>query len=342
MSEKTPQWAQQRIDEARESGLTELDLSGYGQRERLTVVPDTIAQLSYLQWLRLDGNQLTAIPEAIAQLSNLRWLRLDGNLLTVIPNAIAQLTNLQYLDLNSNHLTDIPIAIVQLTGLQYLDLSENRLMAVPETIAQLSNLQVLRLDGNWLMTVTDAIAQMSNLQWLDLSRNQFTTVPEWLVELPKLERLYLFDNPTVTPPPEVLNLKAHTPVNLESLRAFFRQAQQAARLYEAKLLIVGEPGAGKTSLTRKLLNPTASLPAKDESTEGIDVFTWTFPLPANHEQAEIVNCQSSIAPPSFVSTSGISAARKFITPPTNSSSAAAPSISSLPTPASKKQTSTIG
>ncbi len=48
-------------------------------------------------------------------------------------------------------------------------------------------------------------------------------------------------------------------------------------LTEAKLLIVGEPGAGKTTLARKILDPNYMLDVEEKSTEGIDVNTWQFP-----------------------------------------------------------------
>jgi len=48
-------------------------------------------------------------------------------------------------------------------------------------------------------------------------------------------------------------------------------------LAEAKLLIVGEPGAGKTSLAKKILDPDYVLDATEDSTEGIDVMAWQFP-----------------------------------------------------------------
>ncbi|MCP4417908.1 MAG: hypothetical protein GY805_14885 [Chloroflexi bacterium] len=65
------------------------------------------------------------------------------------------------------------------------------------------------------------------------------------------------------------------------MRRYFRQLAEVAqaRLFEAKLLIVGEAEAGKTSLARKLQDSAALLPTPDETTEGIDVHTWEFPLP---------------------------------------------------------------
>jgi Leucine-rich repeat (LRR) protein len=60
--------AEQRIEAARESGATELDLSGLG----LTELPDSIANLTALQTLDLTDNQLTRLPDSIAQLQKLR------------------------------------------------------------------------------------------------------------------------------------------------------------------------------------------------------------------------------------------------------------------------------
>lgn len=260
--EKIPQWAQQRIEEAKRKGLTELDLNGLNQDDKLT-----------------------SIPLEIMYLSNLKWLDCHANQLTYIPNAIAQLTNLQYLDLGDNQLESIPIAIAQLTELQILGLWNNLFSVIPESIHQLTKLRGLYIDSNAI-----------------------TIVPSWLMNLPRLTELFLYDNPIESPPPEVLKLKRHHSIDLNMLRAFFRQQSEKGKshLYEAKLLIVGEPGAGKTSLMRKLLDPAAPLPGKDESTEGIDVQAWMFPLPVNREplsvnreQTEIVNRQSSIENPEF-------------------------------------------
>ncbi|WP_366664728.1 COR domain-containing protein [Moorena sp. SIO3E8] len=49
-------------------------------------------------------------------------------------------------------------------------------------------------------------------------------------------------------------------------------------MYEAKLLIVGEAGAGKTTLAKKIENPDYQLQENEKYTEGIDIIQWTFPL----------------------------------------------------------------
>ena len=49
-------------------------------------------------------------------------------------------------------------------------------------------------------------------------------------------------------------------------------------LYEAKLIIIGEGGAGKTTLAKKIENPDYQLRNDEKSTEGIDVIQWQFSL----------------------------------------------------------------
>ncbi|MEZ4707076.1 MAG: COR domain-containing protein [Caldilineaceae bacterium] len=112
-------------------------------------------------------------------------------------------------------------------------------------------------------------------------------MPEWLADsnkLPKLQWLYIIHNPITTPPAELLGESlTWSHADIEAIRTYFRQLQEAATIYfyEAKLLIIGEGGAGKTSLARKLLNPGCKLQAKEESTEGINILPWQFPLPSH-------------------------------------------------------------
>jgi len=57
-----------------------------------------------------------------------------------------------------------------------------------------------------------------------------------------------------------------------------------ARLNEARVIILGNKGSGKTSLAKRLKDPTAKMPKEDESTEGVDVLDW--PVPATPNQPE--------------------------------------------------------
>ncbi len=255
-----------------------LDLS-YNQLE---LIPDDIERLANLKALNLCGNRLHTITDSIINLSYLQQLNLSQNKISEFPVPITQLQNLVSLNISNNQLTQIPDNIDSLLGLKSLSLSNNYFTNLPDTLFHLTNLELLDLSQNHIEVIPPALANLHNLRVLNLSLNQIKTIPSWLIELPKLERLYVYSNPIETPPPEVFKTEAGTTqVNLDNLRKYFRQLEEegVAHLFEAKLLIVGEPGAGKTSLATKLINPAAQLPEPKAYTKGIDVWKWEFPYP---------------------------------------------------------------
>jgi len=48
-------------------------------------------------------------------------------------------------------------------------------------------------------------------------------------------------------------------------------------LNETRIIILGEKGAGKTSLAKRLINIKARMPMEKESTEGVETSIWSFP-----------------------------------------------------------------
>jgi len=202
--------ALERIEEARESGATDLYL---GELNLITVPPE-IGQLSNLQGLFLQVNQLTNLPSEIGQLNNLEVLSLDSNQLTTLPSEIGQLNNLQVLSVSGNQLTNLPSEIGQLGSLQELWLGGNQLTNLPSEIGQLGNLQVLFLYGNQLTSLPQEIRQLRQLCKLQLEANNFQHLPTAIGNLNLLTQnelciiyysgLYLDDNPLISPPPEVV------------------------------------------------------------------------------------------------------------------------------------------
>ena len=178
-----------------------------------------------------------------------------------MPEEIGQLTNLQVLYLRSNQLTSLPKEIGQLTNLQILYLGSNQLTSLPKEIGQLTNLQILYIDKNQLSSLPPEIVQLTKL---------------------KLQTLDLRGNP-IPIPPEILGQKEQYE-NIgdikEILDFYFRvqDPKETEPLYEAKLLIVGEGGAGKTSLAKKIEDENYELQSDEKSTEGIDVIQWKFNL----------------------------------------------------------------
>ncbi|MGM3305158.1 leucine-rich repeat domain-containing protein [Anabaena sp. WFMT] len=283
----------QAIEKAARDGVTELDLSGYF----LSNLPGEIGQLTNLQHLNLGDNQLSSLPQEIGQLTNLQSLDFFKNQLGSLPQEIGQLTNLQTLNLWNNQLTSLPQEIGQLTNLQTLDLWNNQLTSLPPKIGQLTNLQTLDLRSNQLNSLPSEIGQFTNLQSFDLSFNQLSSLPSEIGQLTNLQTLYLSDNKLSSLPPEIgqltklkqLELQGNkiitlpleiTKQGLQAILNFYQQQlkQTVDLFYEAKFLIVGEGGAGKTSLAKKIEDENYKLQSNEKSTEGIDVIQWKFKL----------------------------------------------------------------
>ena len=153
------------------------------------------------------------------------------------------------------------------SGATELFLGEFGLTAVPPEIAQLSNLQVLQINSNQLTAVPLEIAQLTNLTHLYLDHNQLTAVPPELAQLTNLQELDLRGNPHLPVPPEIVRQWREPQAILDYLCE-----QQTRPLNEAKLILVGQGGVGKTSLVKRLLG--AAFDEHEDQTKGICIEQW--------------------------------------------------------------------
>ncbi len=259
------QKAEKKIKAARRSGAKELDLSGAWDDEslKLTELPESLGRLTALQSLNLSWNQLTALPESLGQLTALRSLILSDNQLTALPESLGRLTALQSLKLDRNQLTALPESLGQLTALQSLDLYSNELTALPESLGRLAALQSLNLSDNLL-----------------------TALPESLGRLIQLESLYLHYNDNLGLPVEVLGpdfieiqlaMYQKQPARpADILDYYFRTRRGRRRLNEAKLILVGRGGVGKTCLIKRLIHDTFD--EHEQETPGIEIQPWQVSL----------------------------------------------------------------
>ena len=86
--------------------------------------------------------------------------------------------------------------------------------------------------------------------------------------------IYVEDCPLTNPPPEIVQQGNEAILNYFAERA----RGEVDHLYEAKMLILGEGGAGKTSLLRRLYQPEQPMPTEDETTRGIAISKQEFKL----------------------------------------------------------------
>jgi hypothetical protein len=268
----TPDELRAVIDRAAREGWTELDLSNRG----ITELPSEIGRLTNLKTLKLGNiilltsgsprNRLKTLPDAVAYLTNLQVLDLMSNQLATLPSAVTQLTNLRVLDLSRNQIAKLPKAVAHLTDLHWLDLSRNQMTTLPNAVAHLANLQTLDLSRNQITKLPDAIAHLTNLEFLGISYNQLKTLPDAIASLTNLQYINLANNP--------LNhiLQSVYDAGLAELRAYLKSLEEAEQLHEAKLILVGEGGVGKTTLRKALAAREGEEPHKGEATtHGIQI-----------------------------------------------------------------------
>lgn len=236
---------------------------------------------SDLRTLALRSADLEEVPPALRDLVHLRLLNLSGNPLRVLPQWIGGLQDLTTLWLAHCELASVSESITPIRKLQALSVHSNQITSVAHDLGQLTELDTLVLAANPLERIPSEVFDLPKLISLDVSCSSFsrrkavlTEVPADILRLQQLVELDVEGQPIATPPTEVVAN------GLPAIRDFYRQVQDAGLDYlcEAKLLVLGEPGAGKTTLTRKLENANYELRSDQPSTEGIDVLQWRFPI----------------------------------------------------------------
>ena len=240
-----------------------------------------LAELKNLTTLYLYNNQLSDI-SGLAELKKLTTLDLGSNQLSDI-SGLAELKKLTTLYLNSNQLSDIS-GLAELKKLTTLYLNSNQLSDI-SGLAELKKLTTLYLSGNQLSDIS-GLAELKKLTTLDLYNNNIKELPEWITQWGveiycdteyHEEGIVLGENPLEVPPVEIVK------EGREAIQGYFRQLRKSEAetkkdhyLFEAKLLIIGEAGAGKTTFARKIEDPYAEMPRKEDTTRGIDVHRWVF------------------------------------------------------------------
>ncbi len=257
------------IEKAARDRSTHLNLLCRG----LTTLPAEIGQLTNLISLEISYNQLTSLPVEIGKLTQLRKLYANANKLTSLPVQIGELIRLDVLDLDANNLMNLPAEIGKLRNLSTLHLRENKLTSITEQIGKLSTLCTLFLSNNQLNSLPIEIGELSNLIRLYLDQNELNNLPAEIGKLTNLSILNLDNNFSLSLPPEIREK------GCQDIVSFYRQKleQKTDRIYEAKLLIIGEGGAGKTTIANKIQFSDYQLQEED-STQGIDVIKWQFLL----------------------------------------------------------------
>ena len=222
-----------------------------------------LTNLKQLTTLDLSDNKISDL-SPLANLKQLTTLHLRGNKISDL-SPLANLKQLTPLDLSGNPISDLsPLA--NLKHLTTLHLIDNKISDLTP-LAQFNLLNQLTLDEN-------PIESLRPVQCLLAKGLSIDTDSAWYDAEPNT--ITLAGCPIKDPPHDILQL------GTDAIRRFFELTAggDTQPIHEAKLILVGEPGAGKTTLMEKLFDPHY-YPLSDatESTLGVVVREgWSFPL----------------------------------------------------------------
>ena len=231
----------------------------------------SLTNLTGLQFLDIRSNKISDV-SALANLTRLQFLNIQFNKISDI-SALANLTGLQFLDLQINQISDIS-ALVNLTELRNLDLGSNKISDIT-ALANLTELQILDLGSNKISDIS-ALVNLTELRTLDLRKNNLKKIPLFIFQLNMdinvhawhwdNKGLCLNDNSIESPPLEIIKQ------GKQSVLAWFEATKE--KLNEIKIILIGEPKAGKTSLLKKLKYDTFN--EKEAQTDGVNIEDIAF------------------------------------------------------------------
>ena len=260
------------ISEAEINSWETLDLSGYD----LTNIPPEIGQLNSLISLDISENNIDSFPDEFWNLKNLIKLDAYDNNIQVLPKNISKLLNLKSLHLDNNKLSELPIEIGELTKLRTLNLYGNEISELPREISKLRELRKLDLENNSLSTIPPKLNNLTKLTRLALANNFIIELPQELFQLDLNifwggeKGIIVDNNPLQVPPIELVRRGVY------AVREYYKEIakDETTRLYETKILIVGQGGVGKSYLMNRLVHD--KIPEDLATTEGIDIQKWKF------------------------------------------------------------------
>ena len=258
----------------------------------LKKIPKDIKNMSSLAVVDFSYNSLgkpDSLPKEFFDLPNLKDLYLIDCQLNELPPEIGKLKSLEGLRVGKNNLSKFPEELFDLVNLRKLNAERNEILELSPRIGQLCSLTLLLMMENKLTSLPDEIKDLENCIHINVFDNKLTCLPRSIIEMPLLESLIVDGNNNLRSPPLDVCTRGLDSIKgyFESLAAVDTQAVHSQRL---KVVLLGEAGAGKSSLAYALVNAKALAYPDGEahSTVGVDFYTWR-PLP-NGVEFHIVDC----------------------------------------------------
>lgn len=165
-------------------------------------IPESLCNLSHLEFLDLTGDLWGTIPQCLGNLTRLKVLHFGGGQMGPIPSSIGNLVNLQ--ELNTGGEGPIPPELGNLVNLTWLSLGSTT-GTIPPSLGNLVKLETLWLAGNQLTgSIPPELGNLVNLTQLSFESNLLTgPIPESFINLTNLQTLWVGRNPGLCLPSSI-------------------------------------------------------------------------------------------------------------------------------------------
>jgi len=250
-----------------------LKISREGILSHLTDPGFSVDAAGYVDGLNLHEIKLSALPLALLKFEHLEKLSFIDSKIRDL-SMLEKLTNLTSLTIVRNSINDTSF-LKGLKNLKKLFLFNTNITDI-SSLQGLSRLTTLVLWGNQITDISP-LQGLKNLTFLDLRDNKIRELPEAIVDLGMKinvdfvsgikKGISLYGNPLETPPVEIIRK------GREAIKAYYKSLKgKTLPLNEVKVLLVGDGGAGKTSLVKCLLGKTYN--PNESQTHGININQW--------------------------------------------------------------------
>ncbi|MBI1223895.1 MAG: hypothetical protein GC192_01545 [Bacteroidetes bacterium] len=242
----------------------------------------SLKELKGLNSLNISNNKISDAG-SLKELKGLTSLDISNNQISDA-GFLKELKGLNSLNISNNKISDAG-SLKELRGLNSLHISNNQISDAG-FLKELRGLNSLHISNN---KISDAgfLKELKGLTSLDIGNNKIDDLTPFINHIKsgvtidwniaRKNGFVVKDNPFTIPPVEIVKR------GNDSILNFFNQIEEqggTAPLYEARLIMVGEPGAGKTSLTEKLIDEKHEVKPDDpkkQSTLGINIKeNWQF------------------------------------------------------------------
>lgn len=259
------------------ASLTKLNILNLRENQIHDISP--LKELRELTSLNLSQNPIKDILD-LRTLPQLNELSINNcGLDTIQP--LQYVSQLNQISIKNNQISDLS-PLRYCPNLYCLRASKNKISDL-SPLANLTEITDLSLDNNYIQD----ISPLENCRHLVIARlryNQLHSLPAWTsrfdIEWDSDKEPFYYStltlcitgNPLTDPPLEIIKQGS------EAVQRYFERRKKEAfsAIHEAKLILVGDGAAGKTSLQKRLVDKDASLPEEDTRTRGIQICNWEF------------------------------------------------------------------